>query len=97
MKTLEIKKGWFWSAGDKFCWRTRGHERAGVGIDMRLLVNNTNLCVVVGGTSYLLDCLEAIQFAREFSAYEVRNGIKLAVISKSLFKPFPEEVLRTTE
>lgn len=92
MKTLEIKKGWFWSAGNKYKWAGQGYDRPGIGIDCRTLINNPQIKVIVHDKVYLLESSEAIDFVRKFSAFETHQGIKLAVVSKSLFKDFPVEM-----
>ncbi len=89
---LEIKKGFYWSAGKQHNWMEK-YDRRGVGISMSVLQNNEEVEVVVGHTVYTLDCQQAITFIKHFKSIESFKGTKVGIVSKSLLK----EILKPVE
>lgn len=89
MQKLEIKKSFYYSAGDKFNWSKDGYDRRGVGVERNLINNNEKLELVIDKVSYILDCLEAKKFINQYrSFYPAGYGKYIGVVSKTLLKEF---------
>ena len=85
-KTLNIKKGWYRTAGHKYGWTNAGFAPEGVGINREYL-NGENLIVNVNDTAYEVNCAGAIEFVKRFkSHYSAPGGTKIGVISMSIMK-----------
>lgn len=85
------KKGWYWKAGLIYGWIEHGFNPTGIGIQ-RKYFNEPELEVVVGGISYIVNSIEAIEFVRRFNSRESHDGIKIGIISKSLFREKPVRI-----
>jgi len=87
MIRVTIKKGWYWSAGDKFHWVDDGYSKSGVGIEKGILQNNKEIEVEVNHTLYKLDCDKAREFINKYkSAQNMPGGTVLGIITSDLFQ-----------
>lgn len=97
MKTLEIKKSWFYTAGRKWGWEGQGFDTRGIGINKDILFScaksNEGLKIRVDGKEYLVDPQAAIDFIKaRKSFYKMPGGTMIGVVSKSLCTPILPEV-----
>lgn len=83
---LNIKKGWFKSAGVQYHWLRDGYDIKGVGVAENLLRFNKTLEIVVEKKLYTLDTKEAIEFVKKYKTLQVFAGNNVWVVSKSLLK-----------
>lgn len=90
MITVNIKKSWFYSAGRTYKWVDEGYDIRGVGIEVGLIKNNSELEIVVDKVKYHLLCDDAITFIRRFNSIFNANGTRVAIVSKSLLKTISE-------
>lgn len=108
MKKLEritIREGWYWIPGKIYGWDS-SYIQYGVSINNKVLLENIEIEVEIVIKSkqeekdrkrelYLLNCEDALAFAKRFESFETRHGTLLGVISKTLLKPVsvpePEE------
>lgn len=84
METIEIKKGWYWSAGGKYGWKDQ-YDPKGVGLSRDILINNEEIRVKVNDEYYLVNCQEAREFVRQWkSDITMPGGTRIGIVSKSL-------------
>lgn len=83
---LEIKKGWYRTAGFQYGWINAGYEQEGIGINREALDADI-LEVKVSGVEYEVDCREALAFIRRFGSHKtMQGGTKVGFISKSIMR-----------
>jgi hypothetical protein len=81
---LEIKKGFFRSAGNVYKW-TKDHHVFGIGIEKHWFREPT-VNIKVEGELYTLDSKKAIDFINFYKSYETRQGRRLGIVSKDLLE-----------
>ena len=87
MEKLIIKKGWYWSAGQKYGWKKDGVDTKGVGIAKDILQNNKEIVVEVDHQEYILDCERARAFVNQYhSAQTMPGGTIIGIVSRDLFE-----------
>lgn len=89
MKTVKIRKGWWYGAGSVFGWRRVDPQlhQFGVGISMEMLKSTDKIKVEVAGEKFFLDTAKALSFVQRFSAYKTIRGKRLGIVSKSILEP----------
>lgn len=95
MKTLRLKKSFYYSAGTKWGWHHNGHDVRGVGIDRALLIAEKTLRVIIEKKAYTLDCVEAINFVRQYRSHFKKDGAIIGVVSKSLLTSSIDQPVRS--
>lgn len=87
MKTVTIKKGWFYGAGSVYGWTAKFHIY-GVGIAVEVLKENESIIIKIAGSVFTLDCKLAIRFAQHYNSFKTMRGRRLAIVSKSILKVY---------
>lgn len=93
MKTVIIKKGWFFGGGYVYGWtkiNPQIHPHA-VGINMVILKNNPKIRVIVNEIEYLLNSLTALKFIQQYRAVKTIGNKRIGIISKSILEPYVKE------
>lgn len=90
MKTIKIRKGWFWGAGHVYGWARNNYFNAfGVGIDMEILKTEPKIRIAVAGPHggrYILECERALSFISTFHSVKTMRKKRIGVVSKTLLK-----------
>ena len=85
---IEIKKSWFYSAGDKYGWTKDSLDVKGVGVLMSKLHEFKHLILVIDKESYYLDCQDALNFINKYhSTFKTTVGdYMIGVVSRSVLR-----------
>jgi hypothetical protein len=84
---VEIKKGWYYTAGRKFGWLNDGLDMAGVGINQSFLKDCDELHISVAGAIYRVSCEQVREFVRKYkSAERMPGGSLIGIVSKSILE-----------
>jgi hypothetical protein len=84
-KELEIKKGFYRSAGDQYKWVQDGFDIRGIGIN-RIYFREPKLSVKVENKNYEMDTKEGLEFVNKYRSIILTRYGKIGVVSKSLLK-----------
>lgn len=85
MKVIEIKKGWFRSAGNVYHWTDEAHV-FGVGINMRTLMCEKYVGLIVLGKKYVLTSETGLAFIRKYESIKIIGGEKIGIVSLSILE-----------
>ena len=85
MKTLKIKKGWFYGAGSIYGWKDDGYNIWGVGID-RKYFNEPEVNIEIEGEKYKLDTKKGREFINKYKSHKVMKSAHVGVVSKDLLE-----------
>lgn len=87
METLDIKKGWYRTAGIQYGWVNMGYLEEGIGINREALLEGGTLTVKVNDCLYSVDCEKALSFIRKFASHKTMpGGTKVGFISRSIMQ-----------
>ncbi len=86
MSKVEIKKSWFFSAGDKYNWTKDGLDVKGIGVTMDNLKKNGHIVIKVEDEQYYLLSEIALKFIEKYNSTFDAKGVELGIISKSLLQ-----------
>ena len=81
MKEIEIKKGWYWSAGNTYGW-TPEYGSPGVGLNRDLFNDTDKIRVKVNDEVYELDAQAGLEFIRKHKAHKQIGGTQVGFIPK---------------
>lgn len=81
---LEIKKGWFRSAGNVYKW-TPDYHIFGVGIEKNWFYKD-EIVLYIEGNYYKVNGKVALDFVKHYKAFYEVMGKRLGVISKSILE-----------
>ena len=80
VKSITIKKGWYWSAGTTYGW-TGEYSPEGVGLN-RDLFDSDKIIVTVKGQKYELDSKKGLEFIQRYRAHKVIGTTKVGFIPR---------------
>lgn len=87
MKTVRIRKGYFYGGGTVYNWRKDGLHQFGVGIAVDVLKTEKKIKVEVAGEKFELNCEKAIEFINKYNSVKTIRGKRIGVVSKDLLEP----------
>lgn len=85
MKTLKIRKKWYYGAGSVYKWKDDGYDIFGVGI-ARKYFDEPELQIEIDGGTYIVDMVKAREFVRKYHSHYMEKGVRIGVISRSLLE-----------
>lgn len=90
VKKVTIKKGWYYTAGNKYKWAPP-HSMEGVGINRKLFIDSDEIQVTVitkGGHRdvYILDTKEGLKFIREYKSHKIYRDSLVGFVPRSLMQ-----------
>ena len=86
MKTIKIKKSFFYSAGDQYGWTRDNLDKRGVGVAMRELFAHFELELIIDKVKYQLNSKEAMAFISKYKSIMIVKGTKIGIVSKTLLE-----------
>lgn len=86
-RTVEIRKGWYFTAGKKWGWEEDGLDCFGVGINQSFLDGCDRLRLKVEGNEYEIGVAELKAFVNKYkSFYKMPGGSIIGVVSRGILE-----------
>lgn len=87
MKPINIKRGWYWSIGDKFGWVNANHSREGVGLDVKKIKGMDPIVVTIKDSplTYSVPRQKAVDFVKQFKSKEQFKKVTMIYLPRTIF------------